>query len=435
MTDTSLSRAIQDAARTRQTGVSLQTLLAFGRQTQQGVSRTGSLVTSSVFLKRELPIRFAHRILELDALPHKLCDMPSIRRVSQWYKTSFREIVAFPQPHDAASEAAFTSLLRSIYERHAPTLVMMARGIYEYRRSLGVPLNAPLGVIEDDVQRYLDVFFTSRVGIRTLIAQHLALHEPPTPARVGIISTKCAPRDVLADAVSDARSVAERHFLDVPEVQVHGAADFSFAYVPAYMHHILFELIKNSMRATVETATARGARTLPPIKVILAAGANSEDVVVKVSDEGGGIPRSGMARLYSYFYTTAAPQFKEEDEELGADFSRETPMAGLGVGLPLSRVYARYFGGDLSLMSMEGYGTDAYVFLRRLGDAAEPLSECAHTGAFADEFARTLAFLHTPPAWPNSSGGAGTGASHTMTSATEVQQHAAAVSHPHAAGR
>jgi hypothetical protein len=44
-------------------------------------------------------------------------------------------------------------------------------------------------------------------------------------------------------------------------------------------------------------------------------------------------------------------------------------MAGLGFGLPLSRLYARYFGGNLSLISMPGYGVDAYLNLRHLEDA------------------------------------------------------------------
>lgn len=44
-----------------------------------------------------------------------------------------------------------------------------------------------------------------------------------------------------------------------------------------------------------------------------------------------------------------------------------------GYGLPISRLYARYFGGDLAIISMEGYGTDAYLHLNRLGNVQEPL--------------------------------------------------------------
>ena len=32
----------------------------------------------------------------------------------------------------------------------------------------------------------------------------------------------------------------------------------------------------------------------------------NEDVAIKVSDQGGGIPRSAMPRIWSYLYTTAA---------------------------------------------------------------------------------------------------------------------------------
>jgi len=39
----------------------------------------------------------------------------------------------------------------------------------------------------------------------------------------------------------------------------------------------------------------------------------------------------------------------------------------------LARIYARYFGGELTLKSMEGYGLDAYLYLPRLGDACENL--------------------------------------------------------------
>ena len=43
-------------------------------------------------------------------------------------------------------------------------------------------------------------------------------------------------------------------------------------------------------------------------------------------------------------------------------------MSGLGFGLPLSRVYARYFDGDLTLKTLRGYGVDAFLMLKRLKD-------------------------------------------------------------------
>jgi pyruvate dehydrogenase kinase 2/3/4 len=97
-----------------------------------------------------------------------------------------------------------------------------------------------------------------------------------------------------------------------------------------------------------------------------------EDITIKVSDEGGGIPRSGLPKIWTYLYTTArSPLDDLAGESEGSD--GPSVLAGYGYGLPISRLYARYFGGDLAIISMEGYGTDAYLHLNRLGNVQEPL--------------------------------------------------------------
>lgn len=82
-------------------------------------------------------------------------------------------------------------------------------------------------------------------------------------------------------------------------------------YVPSHLHHMLFELLKNSLRAVVERY-GEDCGEWPEIKVIVAEG--KEDITIKISDEGGGIPRSGVQLVWTYMYTTAEnPKLSEGD--------------------------------------------------------------------------------------------------------------------------
>ena len=49
---------------------------------------------------------------------------------------------------------------------------------------------------------------------------------------------------------------------------------------------------------------------MPPIRIVIADGEDNEDVVIKVSDEGGGIARSHIMRIWSYLFTTADPEIQ-----------------------------------------------------------------------------------------------------------------------------
>jgi hypothetical protein len=67
----------------------------------------------------------------------------------------------------------------------------------------------------------------------------------------------------------------------------------------------------------------------------------------QVSDEGGGIPRSGLSRIWTYLYSTAHSPLEEMAKDGGDGGDGPAVLAGYGYGLPISRLYARYFGGDL----------------------------------------------------------------------------------------
>jgi hypothetical protein len=46
------------------------------------------------------------------------------------------------------------------------------------------------------------------------------------------------------------------------------------------------------------------------------------------------------------------------------------PMAGLGYGLPMARIYAQWAGGSLDLVSLPEYGCDLFLRLPHIGSAS-----------------------------------------------------------------
>lgn len=399
------------------TGVSLRQMVQFG----QNVS-TGTLFRASQFLSEELPIRLAHRVQELGDLPDGLNDMPSIKRVQDWYAQSFEEIVQLAKPSlsaeikDRLSKPAkgngrqsrilsetthnpsvkpgqyksqgkgvteqengerrtsnakryyagaddngewppelndynirFSHTLEKIKRRHDSVVTTIAQGILEYKRK------RQRMQIDHNIQAFLDRFYMSRIGIRMLIGQHIALTDQRThsdPNYVGIICTKTNVHDLAQEAIENARFVCEDHYglFDAPKVRLVCNPDLNFMYVPGHLSHMMFETLKNSLRAVVETH-GQEKEDFPTTQVIVSEG--REDITIKISDEGGGIPRSSIPLVWTYMYTTV-----DQTPNLDPDFNKsdfKAPMAGFGYGLPISRLYARYFGGDLKLISMEGY--------------------------------------------------------------------------------
>ncbi|XP_003817511.2 pyruvate dehydrogenase kinase, isozyme 2 isoform X1 [Pan paniscus] len=324
--------------------------------------------TSFTFLRQELPVRLANIMKEINLLPDRVLSTPSVQLVQSWYVQSLLDIMEFldKDPEDHRTLSQFTDALVTIRNRHNDVVPTMAQGVLEYKDTYG---DDP--VSNQNIQYFLDRFYLSRISIRMLINQHTLIFDgstnPAHPKHIGSIDPNCNVSEVVKDAYDMAKLLCDKYYMASPDLEIQeiNAANskqpIHMVYVPSHLYHMLFELFKNAMRATVESHES--SLILPPIKVMVALG--EEDLSIKMSDRGGGVPLRKIERLFSYMYSTApTPQ----------PGTGGTPLAGFGYGLPISRLYAKYFQGDLQLFSMEGFGTDAVIYLKALStDSVERL--------------------------------------------------------------
>ncbi|XP_072541950.1 pyruvate dehydrogenase (acetyl-transferring) kinase isozyme 1, mitochondrial isoform X1 [Salminus brasiliensis] len=392
MNNASIGKLVDQYSRFSPSPLSMKQFLDFG-------SDNACEKTSFMFLRQELPVRLANIMKEINLLPDNLLRTPSVRLVQSWYIQSLQDILEFKErdandekvtfeyvyqhqersslavcgfffcffffvsQHVAVAAAllSFTDAVIKIRNRHNDVVPTMAQGVVEYKETYGTD-----PITSQNMQYFLDRFYMSRISIRMLLNQHTLLFggrvrvNPAHPKQIGGIDPHCRVTDVVKDAYENARSLCDRYYMNSPELKLEEfnvkehSKPITVVYVPSHLYHMVFELFKNAMRATMELYG--DAMEYPPIHVQIALG--NEDLTVKVSDRGGGVPLRKIDRLFTYTYSTAPrPQM---------DSARAAPLAGYGYGLPISKLYARYFQGDLKLYSLEGYGTDAVIYIRAL---------------------------------------------------------------------
>ncbi|KAK3555735.1 hypothetical protein QTP86_028982 [Hemibagrus guttatus] len=350
--------------------MSIKQFLDFGRE-------NACEKTSYMFLRKELPVRLANTMREVTLLPGNLINQPSVQLVQSWYSQSFEELLDYENrsPEHPHTLNNFLDLLIQIRNRHSDVVPTMAQGVIEYKEKFGFD-----PFISSNVQYFLDRFYTSRISFRMLINQHTLLFSDGInhahPKHIGGIDPACNVVEVVRDAYETAKMLCEKYYMIAPALHIqefnskNPDKPIQVVYVPSHLFHMLFELFKasalrlvtwsgvtlNSMRATVELHENNIAG-LPPVKVCVTLG--KEDLSLKISDCGGGVPLRKIHRLFNYMYSTAPTPTLNPSETA-------VPLAGFGYGLPISRLYARYFQGDLCLYSIEGVGTHAVIYLKAL---------------------------------------------------------------------
>mmetsp|Transcript_95766 Transcript_95766/g.249510 ORF Transcript_95766/g.249510 Transcript_95766/m.249510 type:complete len:423 (-) Transcript_95766:32-1300(-) len=311
----------------------------------------------------ELPIRFAQRILQIEDIPTwKSC--PELVEVHKLYSHTFRDLRL--QDLNFNNMDPFTEMIQTLKERMKGVIPNLAMGM---RR-----LKMEEGWTEAQITEWLDTFLLSRIGTEMLTSQYIACTTANIKTkknRKGIVDQVCDPASICEQAAKQTKKVARQHFKNIDREpliiveHMHSDSRVKFPYVPQYLFYIMVELLKNSARATVDTALKEGGR-LEDRPIVISVGADNRQIAIRVHDKAGGIPFNVADNVWSYMYSTATKGVDTEDFS-----SQGTPLAGYGVGLPLSRLYARYLGGSLHLMSMPGVGTSAYLYLKRLEEDAK----------------------------------------------------------------
>lgn len=214
--------------------------------------------------------------------------------VKHIYEDSLFELSAIPPIESEEDEEQYAAGLEHLYAKHSNVLMQMAKAAYELRSQMK-EAGAEDGFDRlDDCHTFLDRFYMSRIGIRVLAGQYLGLRQQhfdaglnnPANDYLGIICKRTSAYHVVSHAAHDATWMCQRTFGEAPEVTVQGNLDLTFAYIPTHLHYILLEIIKNSMRATMERHNFVDTdQDVPPVQVVIADSEQNEDVVIKISDQ------------------------------------------------------------------------------------------------------------------------------------------------------
>jgi signal transduction histidine kinase len=290
----------------------------------------------------------------------------------------------------------FCELIENMLNKHLIAIPQLAMGIAETAHHMPA----------ETVNRFMNEMLRSRIGRRVLAEQHTTLslvfdgELAPEEGWIGIVNTQCHAAETVEKCAALATELFRNAYsnqtgIEPPKVIINGHENARFTYIPDHIEYILVELLKNSMRFTferhapselkalldqqdaLEDAAARNGaefagKTPEPVPIVpgiqlpdisVTIGASEADITFRISDQGGGINREFLQNLWSYSHASKRVFLNfEKMPKLAAKVAEPVPeRLHLGLGLPMSRVYANYWGGNIAVHSMHGYGTDAYV--------------------------------------------------------------------------
>ncbi|KAF8425564.1 pyruvate dehydrogenase kinase [Tirmania nivea] len=400
--------------------ISLRQLIFFGGRNLDEVR----ILNSANYVRSELPTRIAHRIRDMQKLPYVVVTNPHMSHVYDLYYKAFDTLRKVPEIKTIEDNDRFCSIVKNMLREHLTIIPNLAMGVLECRDLVPAA----------EIDRFMNKLLRSRISRRVIAEQHIALtdtfnspfHFPDSspfqqpnshPDFVGEVFLRCNAKEVVERCGKLAQSLAREAFgpdSPVPKIEIEGHTDTTFPYILSHLEYMIGELLRNSIQATIEKHHSASPTTnLPPIRVLICHA--PQHIIFRVSDQGGGIPPDELPHLWSFSKGTRsqarlenfakvptmaatmqellnshthtssisghqssidmAPRKAGSREESSlSSLTSRPPNLRLGIGLPMSRVYAEYWAGSLELHSLEGYGTDVFLQISKLGNKSEQLT-------------------------------------------------------------
>ncbi|GAA5838571.1 hypothetical protein JCM9279_003282 [Rhodotorula babjevae] len=305
-----LNKVIESYASKPSTPISLKHMINFGNagRNRGEKEEVDKLIKGGNFLRTELPTRLSHRLRDLQELPYAVASHPRLQHVYDLYLEAFEGIRKHPPITDLDANDRFCQFMTETLDKHRVIIPEMAIGVSETS-----PMHLPAAALDRIMLRML----RSRISRRVITEQHIALTQQfRDRQRTASANAKGKGRASSSAAVSDADAARHVGIVDTrlnasdvvqlcqgvmkelggPAAQVpiviEGHTDQTFAYISEHLEFMIFELIKGAAHATV-AAHGASAAAQHPITVTLAH--NKRELMVRVSDEGGGIaPYGGL---------------------------------------------------------------------------------------------------------------------------------------------
>jgi signal transduction histidine kinase len=295
------------------------------------------LLGSANFVREELATRLARELRQLELLPYIFMTNPNIVKVYDIYHHAFRTLIDFAPIKARNDDSEFVSTLQDLMNETVSVIELLAQGVSESHKRVPPQLL--------NVQGFLDKFLASRTGRRVLAEQHIEQHRQFYGKRdhgemVGIINTNLSPLATAKSVLDVVNEICEKRYGYYPDVRFEGDLNVRLPMVEYHLRYILLELLKNAFRATVEynrKITKRHFPDLPPVIVTIKEG--EKYIIIRVSDQGGGMDEATRSQIFQFGYSTASPPSQSKSGFALITNVEEvlSPMSGLGFGLPLSR--------------------------------------------------------------------------------------------------